>query len=77
MSWLLAALLACAVAILVAAEWPRIDAIVGPERRRRRSRAKRKEKFRVVEPDSDDDDFAASVQRDLENLPTIEERDRR
>jgi hypothetical protein len=75
-SWLLAALLASAVAILVAAEWPRIDAIVGPERRRRRSRAKRKEKFRVVEPDSDDD-FAASVQRDLENLPTIEERDRR
>ena len=76
MSWLFAALLACAVAILVAAEWPRIDAIVGPERRRRRARAKRKEKFRVVEPDSDDD-FAASVQRDLENLPTIEERDRR
>jgi len=73
-SWLFAALLACAVAILVAAEWPRIDAIVGPERRRRRARAKRKEKFRVVEPD---DDFAASVQRDLENLPTIEERDRR
>ena len=76
MSWLFAALLACAVAILVAAEWPRIYAIVGPERRRRRERAKRKEKFRVVEPDSDDD-FAASVQRDLENLPTIEERDRR
>ena len=76
MSWLFAALLACAVAILVAAEWPRIDVIVGPERRRRRARATRKEKFRVVEPDSDDD-FAASVQRDLENLPTIEERDRR
>ena len=75
MSWLFAALLACAVAIAVAAEWPRIDAIVGPERRRRRARAKRKEKLRVVEPDSDD--FAASVQRDLENLPTIEERDRR
>ena len=75
MSWLFAALLACAVAIAVAAEWPRIDALVGPDRRRRRSRAKRKEKLRVVETDSDD--FAASVQRDLENLPTIEERDRR
>jgi hypothetical protein len=74
-SWLFAALLACAVAIAVAAEWPRIDALVGPDRRRRRSRAKRKEKLRVVETDSDD--FAASVQRDLENLPTIEERDRR
>lgn len=75
MSWLFAALLACAVAIVVAAEWPRIDAFVGPDRRRRRNRAKRKEKFRVVETESDD--FAASVQRDLENLPTIEERDRR
>lgn len=75
MSWLFAALLACAVAIVVAAEWPRIDALVGPDRRRRRSRAKRKEKFSVVETESDD--FAASVQRDLENLPTIEERDRR
>ncbi len=75
MSWLFAALLACAVAIVVAAEWPRIDALVGPDRRRRRSRAKRKEKFQIVETESDD--FAASVQRDLENLPTIEERDRR
>lgn len=74
MSWLFAALLACAVAIAVAAEWPRIDALVGPDRRRRRDRAKRKEKFSVVETE---DDFAASVQRDLENLPTIEERDRR
>jgi len=74
-SWLFAALLACAVAIAVAAEWPRIDALVGPDRRRRRNRAKRKEKLRVVETESDD--FAASVQRDLENLPTIEERDRR
>ena len=76
MSWLFAALLACAVAIAVAAEWPRIDALVGPDRRRRRSRAKRKEKLRVVE-ETDSDDFAASVQRDLEKLPTIEERDRR
>ena len=75
MSWLFAALLACAVAIAFAAEWPRIDALVGPDRRRRRDRAKRKEKLRVVETESDD--FAASVQRDLENLPTIEERDRR
>lgn len=76
MSWLFAALLACAVAIVVAAEWPRIDTIVGPDRRRRRARAKRKENFRIVE-ETESDDFAASVQRDLENLPTIEERDRR
>ncbi len=75
MSWLFIALLACAVAIAVAAEWPRITALVGSDRRQSRARARQKQKLRVVEPDSDD--FAASVQRDLENLPTIEERDRR
>ena len=75
MGWLFTALLACAVAIAVAAEWPRINALVGPDRRRTRARARQKQKLKVVETDSDD--FAASVQRDLENLPTIEERDRR
>jgi hypothetical protein len=75
-SWLFIALLACAVAIAVAAEWPRITALVGSDRRRSRIRAKQKQRLRVVEPEVDDD-FAASVQRDLENLPTIEERDRR
>jgi hypothetical protein len=76
-SWLFPALLACAVAIAVAAEWPRISALVGADRRRTRARARQKQKLRVVEPEDDSEDFAASVQRDLENLPTIEERDRR
>ena len=48
--------------------------MLGTEGRRKRDRRRRKAKLRVVSSDSDD--FEASVQRDLESLPTIEERDR-
>ena len=65
------ALLACAVATLVIAEWPRITAALGRDGRRRRDRARRKSQLRVV-PRTDRDDFAESVQRDLDSLPTIE-----
>ena len=79
-SWLYIALLALAVAVVVGAEWPRLGArlgkSVGVDARRRRERAKRKASLRVV-PTTDADDFAASVERDLANLPTIEETDRR
>jgi hypothetical protein len=74
-SWLFIALLACSVVILVAAEWPRIASLTGRDARRTRSRTKRKTHLRVVP--TEEDDFAASVQRDLENLPTIDERERR
>ena len=69
------ALLACAVAVLVAAEWPRLSERFGFEGRRERARRKRKASLRVLRPE--DDDFAASVERDLANLPVIEERDDR
>jgi hypothetical protein len=79
-SWLYLALLAAAIAVVVAAEWPRLhDRVGGPlsaDARRKRQRAKRKASLRVVQP-TDADDFAASVERDLANLPTIEETDRR
>jgi len=74
-SWLYIALLALAVAVFAGAEWPRLQQRVGVDARRRRSRAKRKSALRVVETDADD--FAASVERDLARLPTIEETDRR
>jgi hypothetical protein len=74
-SWFAVLLLACAVVVLAAAEWPRLDERFGLGAHRRRSRTRRKRNLRVV--GSETDDFAASVQRDLENLPTIEERDRR
>jgi hypothetical protein len=74
-SWLFVALLACAVLVLVGAEWPRLSGRVGLQSRERRRRARRKAQLRVLRSESDD--FAASVQRDLERLPTTRERDRR
>ncbi len=75
MSWLYIALLALAVAAVVGAEWPRLGARFGVDTRRRRQRAKRKDGLRVVRDEADD--FAASVERDLANLPTIDETERR
>ena len=71
-------LLAVAVILLIGAEWPRISARLGRDGLEQRARAKRKSKLTVIQGDDvdDADDFAASVQRDLENLPVIEERDR-
>jgi hypothetical protein len=73
--WVWIALLACAVAVLVAAEWPRLSERFGFEGRRQRERRRRKSNLRVLRPE-DDDDFAASVERDLAQLPTTKERDR-
>lgn len=75
MSWLSVALLACAVAVLIGAEWPRLTARAGFQARAGRERARRKANLRVVRTESDE--FVESVQRDLANLPTIEERDPR
>ena len=75
MSLFAVVLLACALVVIVAAEWPRLDERIGGKARRRRERAKRKRGLKVIR--SDTDDFAASVQRDLANLPTIEEREER
>ena len=75
-SWVAVALLACAVAVVVGAEWPRLAQRFGVEERRRRDRARRKAQWRVVRPEpvrDEEDDFAASVKRDLDSLPTIEE----
>jgi len=74
-SWLFIALLACGIAVLVGAEWPRVADRLGLEAREHRARARRKAKLKVVRSESEE--FAASVQRDLEKLPTIEEHDRR
>jgi hypothetical protein len=74
-SWLYIALLAAAVALVAAAEWPRLEKRFGGEARHSRERAKRRAKtqLRVVR-DDEADEFAASVERDLANLPTIDDR---
>lgn len=74
-SWLYIALLALAVAVVAGAEWPRLEMRFGADTRRRRQRAKRKSGLHVVSDEADD--FAASVERDLANLPTIDETERR
>jgi hypothetical protein len=78
-NWLPLALLAAAIVILVAAEWPRL-ARRAPTRDRRRRRRRKQPELRLVVDDRDEveDDreaFVASVARDLERLPTIEDRD--
>ena len=72
MGWLYIALLAVAVVLVAAAEWPRLGERFGVDSRRRRQRAKRKASLRVIR-DDEADEFAASVERDLANLPTIDE----
>jgi hypothetical protein len=67
------ALLVVAAIVVAAAEWPRVSGVVGADARRQRDRERRKAKLRVVP--SEDEEFAASVQRDLDRLPTIEERE--
>jgi hypothetical protein len=75
-SWLYIALLAVAVVLVAGAEWPRLGERFGADSRRSRRRAKRKASLRVVR-DDEADEFAASVERDLANLPTIDDRERR
>jgi hypothetical protein len=75
-SWLYIALLAIAVVLVAGAEWPRLEERFGVDSRRRRQRARRKASLRVVR-DDEADEFAASVERDLANLPTIDDRERR
>jgi hypothetical protein len=74
--WLWIVLLACAVAVLGAAEWPRLTARFGWERRRARARERQKAQLRLLRTEDDSDDFAASVERDLAQLPTTNDRDR-
>jgi hypothetical protein len=78
-----AVLLLLAVLLVAAAEWPRISQRLGLDEREPRKRRRRRRRRRgapdltVIEGDADHDEFAASVQRDLANLPVIEEHDDR
>ena len=75
MSWPWVVLLVLAVAVVIGAEWPRLGKLVGADARRRRERSRRKARFKVIR--TEEEEFAASVERDLAGLPTIEEKDRR
>ena len=64
-------LLAAAVALLAAAEWPRLSR--GRSYPARKPRA-RKRHLRVVEPEARPEEFQRAVERDLANLPTYDPR---
>ena len=72
-SWVFIGLLAAALIVVAGAEWPRIGEGAGLRARQKRARARQKAQLRLLRTESDE--FAASVQRDLERLPTIEEHD--
>ena len=73
MSWPWIALLVLAVALVAAAEWARVARVVGADARKSRQRRKRKAGLKLITNDPDSDEFAQSVQRDLDALPTIDE----
>jgi len=80
MSLIALLLLLAAIALLVAAEWPRLaerGGFAGKTMPRRGSKAMRRGSHLRVVRDEPDDDFARSVERDLAALPTIDERDRK
>jgi hypothetical protein len=78
-SWPWIVLLALAAAVVVGAEWQRVGRVTtklgGGEARKARDRKKRKASLKLIR--SEEEEFAESVQRDLADLPTIEEKDRR
>lgn len=76
-SWPWLVLLVLAAALAVAVERPRLEARFGRTARKGRDRQRRKKQLRVVTPEDESDEFIRSVQRDLDALPTIEERDRK
>jgi hypothetical protein len=66
-------LLLAAVVLVGAAEWPRLSTRTGLDTTVRRERKVRKTHLRLVETETDD--FAKAVERDLAALPTIDDRD--
>lgn len=84
-SWLVLGLFASAVAVLVVAEWPRLLPRLGfhrsdaggyrRARRHRRSHLMLVDDEELSEFDEEREAFAESVVRDLEKLPTIDDRD--
>ena len=70
-------LLVLAAVLAVAVEKPRLERRYGAAARRDRERQRRKKQLRVVTADDESEEFIRSVQKDLDALPTIEERDRK
>lgn len=76
--WIAIGLLVATVLILLGAEWPRLSGRVGADAWAERSRRRRKEKLTLIRGDeAQDDDFKKSVERDLADLPVLDEHEDR
>jgi len=77
--WIAIGLLVAAVLVVLGAEWPRLSERIGADAWAARSRRRRKEKLTLIrgEEVADDDDFVKSVERDLADLPVLDEHEDR
>ena len=75
--WIAIGLLVAAVLVVVAAEWPRLSERMGADAWASRSRRRRKEKLTLIRGDEADDEFVKSVERDLADLPVLDEHEDR
>jgi hypothetical protein len=75
--WIAIGLLVAAVLVLVGAEWPRLSRRLGAEAWATRSRRRRKERLTLIRGQESEDDFVKSVERDLADLPVLDEHEDR
>jgi hypothetical protein len=75
--WIGIGLLVAAVVLVLAAEWPRLSGRIGADAWAARSRRRRKEKLTLIQGDEADDEFVKSVERDLADLPVLDEHEDR
>jgi hypothetical protein len=76
--WIAIGLLVATVLVVLGAEWPRLSERVGADAWAERSRRRRKEKLTLIRGDEGtDDEFKRSVERDLADLPVLDEHEDR
>jgi hypothetical protein len=75
--WIAIGLLVAAVLVVIGAEWPRLSERIGADAWAQRSRRRRKEKLTLIRGDEEDDEFVKSVERDLADLPVLDEHEDR
>ncbi|MGH3022571.1 MAG: hypothetical protein ACRDNI_02845 [Gaiellaceae bacterium] len=77
MGWIAIGLLVATVLVVVGAEWPRLSERIGADAWASRRRRRRKEKLTLIRGDEGNDDFVKSVERDLADLPVLDEHEDR
>jgi hypothetical protein len=75
--WIAIGLLVAAVLVVIGAEWPRLSERIGTDAWAARSRRRRKEKLTLIPGEDADDEFVKSVERDLADLPVLDEHEDR